>query len=128
MKRLIDISGIAGVLLLVMRLVGILIEFSNNNIFLIMGLGLLGFIFLPSVIIDICRQSKMTDKIIESYNNQESENLQISTRTTRIGGWAINNSSYGENKKSYFWENIKLSTEQFIRKYSKMIFKENLHT
>lgn len=59
-------SGISGALLLVIRAIGEIADFYCNRLFLILGVVLIFFVYLPLVIADKYLQNKKLDRIIAS--------------------------------------------------------------
>jgi len=51
MKTATYLSGIAGGLFIVFRVIGILFDFPLNNVFLLLGLVLLLLVFLPLILV-----------------------------------------------------------------------------
>jgi hypothetical protein len=103
MRIIIYISGIAGILLLVLRTIGIMLEFPLNKVFLISGLVLLLLIFLPLVIIDKYLQNKKIDNIIDSYKGTDTKTIQLKKGETGSKRWGMNNSPFRERKSGLTW-------------------------
>jgi hypothetical protein len=103
MKTAIYISGIAGMLLILLRIIGMIMEFPLNNLFLILGLTLLVIVFLPLAIIERYRHNKMIDKIINSYKETGKETAPIEKGDLEAKGWGMNNSPFRERKSGLTW-------------------------
>ena len=103
MRTLIYISGITGGILIVLRFVGIFMEFSLNNFILITGLALLGLVCLPLYIADRYRQNKKIDKIIASHKGKDSQK-KMNNEKTKIKGWDMNSSPFHERKSGVTYE------------------------
>lgn len=103
MKTVIYISGIAGMLLILLRIIGMIMEFPLNNLFLILGLTLLVIVFLPLAIIERYRHNKMIDKIINSYKEAGIGAVPIEKGNLEAKGWGMNNSPFRERKSGLTW-------------------------
>jgi hypothetical protein len=102
MKTAIYISGIAGTLFLVFRIVGIMMEFQLNNLFLIFGLVLLLLVFLPLLIREKYLHNKEIDKIIEAYKKTD-RSADFEKADSKKMRWGVNNSPYRERKSGLTW-------------------------
>lgn len=102
MKTAIYLSGITGTLLLVFRIIGIMLEFQLNNVFLILGLALLLIVFLPLLIREKYLHNKEIDKIIDSYKKTD-KTVGLEKRDSKTRGWGVNNSPYRERKSGLTW-------------------------
>src|SRR6056297_16344 len=100
MKAAIYLSGLTGILLLVFRLFGIMLEFPMNDVFLILGLVLLLFFFLPLIFIDRHLNNKKIKKIIDSYKGADKKSISLETRESNTRGWGMNNSPFRDRKSS----------------------------
>lgn len=103
MKTAIYLSGITGTLLLVFRIVGIMLEFPLNNVFLILGLVLLLMVFLPLMIRERYLHNKKMDNIIDSYKEKDTKTGQSENTEIKSKGWGMNNSPYSERKSGLTW-------------------------
>jgi energy-coupling factor transporter transmembrane protein EcfT len=103
MKAAIYLSGIIGTLLLVFRIIGIMLEFPLNNVFLILGSVLLLIVFLPLIIIERYLQNKKIDKIIVSYKETNKETVPLEKGDSEAKGWGMNNSPFRERKSGLIW-------------------------
>ncbi len=103
MKIAIYLSGIAGFLLLLTRIIGIVMEFSLNNFFLILGLILLVLVFIPLIIIDNYLHKKKIDRIINSYKGKDNNTIQNKKGDSKNKGWGMNNSPFRERKSGVTW-------------------------
>ncbi len=103
MRIIIYISGISGTLLLVLRTIGIVLEFPLNKVFLISGLVILLLIFLPLVIIDNHLQNKKIDNIIDSYKGTDKKAIHLKKGESKTNGWEMNNSPFRERKSGLIW-------------------------
>jgi energy-coupling factor transporter transmembrane protein EcfT len=103
MKIAIYLSGISGSLLLLIRTIGIIMEFPLNKVFLILGLILLLFIFIPLIFIDKYHNKKKIDRIIDSYKGKENKNSQLEKGDSKNKGWGMNNSPFRERKSGLTW-------------------------
>ncbi|MPM17004.1 hypothetical protein SDC9_63386 [bioreactor metagenome] len=103
MKIAIYLSGIAGSLLILTRIIGIIMEFPLNKLFLILGLILLVFVYLPLVIIDKYLHNKKIDRIIDSYKGQDNNTFQKEKGDSKNKGWGMNNSPFRERKSGLTW-------------------------
>jgi len=103
MKSIIYISGVLGGLLLIIRLIGTIADFSLNNIFLISGLILIVLICIPLMIIDRYRYNKKIDRIIKTHKNKTSKTKSISPEKSKVKGWSMNSSPFRERKSGLTW-------------------------
>lgn len=103
MRTLIYISGITGGILIVLRFVGIFMEFSLNSLILITGLVLLGLVFIPLYFADKYRQNKKIKKIIASHKGKDSQK-KMNDKKTKIKGWDMNTSPFHERKSGVTYE------------------------
>ena len=104
MRALISIAGTTGGLLLIIRLIGELVNFSHNKHFLIAGLVLIVGITLPLFIIDRVRQKKKIDKIIRSHkNSQANKKAKIPISDFKTKGWNTNGAPIRERKSGLTW-------------------------
>lgn len=128
MKALMYISGIGGTILLALRLLGSVMEFRENDAFLVAGLVLLGVVFLPLMLYYRHRQNKKINSIIKSYEGREKETPPSDGNDPGTGGrakgWGMNNSPFRERKSGLTWGggNIKAAEatrgtrRQFLRR------------
>ena len=103
MKAAIYILGIAGMLLILLRIIGMIMEFPLNNLFLILGLTLLVIVFLPLAIIERYRHNKKINRIIESYKVPNKEPFPLDKGDVEAKGWGMNNSPFRERKSGLTW-------------------------
>jgi len=91
----------------VVYLVGIMAEFSNNGGYLVTGLILLTGVFLPLVLVDRRRQQRRIRQIIESYKGKISEKKEEdetrSGEQSNAKGWNMNTSPFRERKGGLTW-------------------------
>ena len=103
MKTAIYLSGILGMVLLVAGILGILLEFRQNEVFLILGSACLLLIYLPFTLIDKYRYNKKINKIIESYKGVKREKLKFKRGEKKTKGWGMNDSPFRERKSRLTW-------------------------
>jgi len=103
MKIAIYLSGIAGALLLMIRIIGIIMAFSLNKFFLILGLVLLLFVYLPLIIIDKYLYNKKIDKIIDSYKGNDKRDIQDEKSESKTKGSGKNDLPFRERKSGLTW-------------------------
>ena len=63
MKVVIYIAGIAGGVLLVLRVIGLMAEFPQNDLFLIAGAVLIGLVCIPLMVADKILHEKKVDRL-----------------------------------------------------------------
>ena len=97
------ISGIAGTLFLSLRLLGTVMEFRENNVFLITGLIMLGLLFLPLFILDRYRHNQKIGNIIKSYEGRERKIPESPKPGQGSKGWSMNDSPFRERKSGLTW-------------------------
>lgn len=109
MRSTIYVSGIIGMLLIVIRMIGLVAEFSLNRVFLFSGLILLFVVFLPLIIIERYRHNRKIKKILKSFKGTDDKMVQIKAGENKTKGWDMNSSPYRERKSGLTWEggNIK---------------------
>ncbi|MBA7530909.1 hypothetical protein ES705_23120 [subsurface metagenome] len=103
MKIIMYISGITGILLLALRLLGTVMDFRENELMLIGGLILVGVVFIPLLLIDRHRHNKKIDNIIKSYEGREQEVKEIPKSGKGSKGWGMNNSPFRERRSGLSW-------------------------
>lgn len=103
MKYIINISGILGATLILMRITGIFSEYGNQGILLISGIILLTLVFIPLSIFDRYRYNKRMDEIINAYKQKKEDSTKITGEKTRTKGWGMNNSPYRQRKSGLNW-------------------------
>lgn len=103
MKKIIYISGVAGGLLLLFRLLGVFMEFPFNSLFLYSGLVLLVLVCLPLTIADKQSQSKKIEAIIKSYKGKKKKVTELKRGDSKTKGWDMNNSPFRERKSGLTW-------------------------
>jgi len=102
MKASIYISGIAGVILIVLRLIGIYTESSYNDVILIMGLILLG-IFIILIIVDKSFHNRRINNIIQSHERKKADIRPVNKDESKASGWSMNDSPFRERKSGLTW-------------------------
>jgi hypothetical protein len=103
MKVAIYLSGLTGTLFLVFRILGILLEFPMNDLFLILGLVLLLLIFLPLIFIDRHLHDKKIKKIIDSYKGADKKTISLEKGESKTRGWGMNDSPFRDRKSGVTW-------------------------
>ena len=103
MKLTIYISGITGTILLTLRLLGIFLEFSTNDVLLISGLIMLVLVYFPLMIIEKRRHHKKIDGIIKSYEGRQMDEKNATNSANIKGGWGMNDSPFRERKSGLSW-------------------------
>lgn len=102
-KTIIFISGITGGILLIFRAIGIVAEFSINNLLLYAGLALLLLICMPTYLYDKHLHNEEIKKIIASYKGKEKEPLQINKEKSEVEEWGINNPPFRDHHSGLSW-------------------------
>ena len=102
-KIIITISGIAGILLLVIRMLGIFMDFRGEDVVLIAGLVLLGLVFFPLFLIDKRQQDKKINAIIKSYEGRNNRAKEPGTSGQYPRGWGMNDSPFRERRSGLSW-------------------------
>lgn len=107
MKIIIYISGIAGGLAFVFRLLGIFMEFPFNNMLVAAGIILLGLICLPLAIIDSYREKKKIQEIIQSHREKRireaEQGVSSHDDSKKPRGWDMNTSPFRTRKSGLTW-------------------------
>ena len=103
MKIAIYLSGIAGSLLILTRIIGIIMEFPLNKLFLILGLILLALVYLPLVIIDKYLHNKKIDRIIDSYKGKGKKTIHIEKNDSKYKRKGMNIPQFKERKSGLTW-------------------------
>ena len=103
MKTIILISGITGTLLLMLRMLGIFMEFRGDDIVLVSGLVLLGLVCLPLFLIDKRRHDRKIDGIVKSYEGRGKKVQKPKSTGQGAKGWGMNNSPFRERKSGLTW-------------------------
>ncbi|MGC9343192.1 MAG: hypothetical protein ACP5E3_10855 [Bacteroidales bacterium] len=103
MKTLIYISGISGIVLIVLRIIGIYSPVFESNVILYTGLALLVFIFIPLLIFENHKQKKKIDEIINNHKPKVNQG-ELSKNKIKTGkGWSMNNSPFRERRSGLNW-------------------------
>ncbi|MDN3689338.1 hypothetical protein [Cyclobacterium jeungdonense] len=103
MKRIIYISGILGGLLLIIGLIGMIVPFPFNGLWLLAGVILLVLICIPLMMVDRYRYNKKIDHIIKKCKGQPSKIERLSTEKSKVKRWSMNNSPFRERKSGLTW-------------------------
>ncbi len=103
MYKAIYISGIAGILLLVIGTLGIFLEFVENKLFFAAGLAFILLIFLPLTILRKNQHNRKIDDIIKSYRRKPKGDMNGNELKTTNKGWNMNNSPYRKRKSGLSW-------------------------
>lgn len=103
MKKTIYISGVLGGLLLIIYLIGETIDFSFNDIFLIVGLIIIVLVFIPLLIVDRHRYNKKIDHIIKTHKDKPSKIKDLPPNKSKIKGRNLNNLPFRERKSGLTW-------------------------
>jgi hypothetical protein len=103
MKTIIYISGIAGTILLVLRIVGIFSPVFQNDLLLYTGGGLIFLVFIPLMIRDKSIREKKIDEIIQSYKDKKSKKTEIKKNHKLAKGWNMNNSPFRKRRSGLNW-------------------------
>lgn len=72
MKHAISFSAIIGLAFLSIRLVGLFVDLPYNNLFLILGLGILLLVTLPLYLLEQSRYAKMKESILRDYKKEKT--------------------------------------------------------
>ncbi len=124
MKTMIYISGIAGGLFLVFWLIGLFVDFPNNDIILACGVLLLGLVFFPLFFIDKYRHDKKITGIIESYKKEKKSTHQIKKGKSVTKGWGMNNSPFRKRKSGLTWGGGNIHASEASRKTRKSFLRK----
>jgi hypothetical protein len=103
MKALLYLSGLIGILLLILRVIGIYTGFPYNDILLIAGLLLVFLVFIPLMIADRRRYNRKIRSIIENRNREKEDKKPLKKREKPASGWNLNNSPYRNRKSGLSW-------------------------
>lgn len=103
MKILIYISGLLGFTFLLLRFIGIPMQFELNSVFMILAAVLLLLVFLPLVIIDKIRYDRKINEIIKSHKKNNSGELKTQKGESKTKGWNMNNSPFRERRSGLTW-------------------------
>ena len=103
MKTAIYLSGIIGAILLVVRMMGIMIDFHLNQVLLILGIVLLAGVFLPLIIVDNYFYRKRVEKVMDSMKGTRKKVIHFKKKKSKIKGWGMNDSPFRERKSGLTW-------------------------
>ena len=103
MKTAIYLSGILGMILIVIGFLGKMMGFTPGNIFLITGSVFLLLVFIPLIIIERNQYNKRIDQIIESYRNNPEKKKEAKSEKKTTTGWGMNNSPFRERTSGLSW-------------------------
>jgi len=103
MKEIIYITGVAGGLLLLFRLLGVFMDFPFNSLLLYSGLVLLVLVCLPLTLADKQRQNKKIEAIIKSYKGKKKKVTELKRGNSKTKGWDMNNSPFRERRSGLTW-------------------------
>lgn len=103
MKILIYLSGIAGIVLFVLRMIGLFSPPLENNVFLYIGSGLIFLVFIPLLWRESRMEEKRINKIIESYKEKEKVEVDKEQGKATSKGWSMNNSPFRSRRSGLSW-------------------------
>ena len=103
MNLLIYISGLAGGMLLVLRIIGIFSPVFQDNLLLYSGAGIILLVFIPLLIRDKLLQEKKIDDIIRSYKGKKPEETEFKKGPGKSKGWSMNNSPFRKRRSGLNW-------------------------
>ena len=101
-KTVIYISGIAGGLVLVLRVIGIFTVFPFNDMLLGGGLALTGLAIVLALV-DRHRDKKQIDRIMDQPVEGLGKDKPSGVEKPESGGWNMNNSPFRERKSGLTW-------------------------
>lgn len=100
MKYATTFSAILGIAFLAIRFVGLFIELSHNNLFLMLGLGLLLLVSIPLYLLERYRYSKMKQSIFHKY---KKDNTPIQKEKNKKKS-AVSYPAFRRHKKGLTWD------------------------
>jgi len=103
MKIIIYVSGILGVILLTLGIIGNFANSTGSQLITFAGLAMLLVLFLPLLLLDRYLHDKKIKEIIDSgkFKNvdvQSEDNVKSESK-----GWGMNNSPFRERKSGLNW-------------------------
>jgi hypothetical protein len=101
-KVIFYISGGAGIILLVVRFLGIFLKFPNNDLILFSALAVLGIICLPSYFISSFRNERSLEEPLNPLEN-EGEKSSETRKGAPKSQWGISKSPFRERKSGLTW-------------------------
>lgn len=103
MKLLLYISGILGCGTMVFWVIGTAVDFSHNQVLLIIGLSLLGIIYLPALLYTRYMHRKKIRSIIEDYKGKGKDERKVDNTESEMKGWSMNDSPFRSRKSGLSW-------------------------
>jgi len=123
MKIFIYISGISGLLLLTLSIVGIYMEFPLNDIFLLTGIILTVVIFIPFYSIDRYFRKRKIKRIIQAFKDHEIKEEQITDRKVETKGLGMSDSVFRTRKAALTSSGENVHAENAAREPRKVLIK-----
>ncbi|MBE0650026.1 MAG: hypothetical protein IH595_04205 [Bacteroidales bacterium] len=96
------ISGGAGLVLLIVRFLGIFLKFPNNDLILLSALALLGIVCLPSYFISRFRNEGSLEEPLNPLDDGEERASEAREGTTKPE-WEMNKSPFRNRKSGLTW-------------------------
>ena len=123
MKTIIYLSGILGMILLVVSSIGLFAELPHNSLFFISSLALLLLVFIPLTLVDKSKQNKKIDAIIKSHKDRHKKEQTLKHGEAPTKGWGMNNSPFRKRKSGLTWGGGNISAANATRGSRKSFFK-----
>jgi ABC-type multidrug transport system fused ATPase/permease subunit len=103
MKAYIYISGLLTAMFLMGWTMSIFIGFSRHYLFLIAGIVVLLFMYIPLVLVKRKRHKQRLQEIIKAYKEEKSVEQILGSSKAEAKGWSMNNSPFRERKSGLTW-------------------------
>lgn len=103
MKVVIYVSGILGVILLTLGIVGSLAESSGSQLMMFAGIALIIVLCIPLLLFSRYLQEKKIQEIIHNAKFKVSPEIEKNKKKSPTKGWGINNSPFRERKSGLNW-------------------------
>ncbi len=101
-KVIFYISGAAGIILLVVRFLGIFLEFPENDLILLSALAVLGIICLPSYFISSFRNERSLEEPLNPLENDGEKPGDVHKGAAK-SAWRMARSPFRDNKSGLTW-------------------------
>lgn len=103
MKFLLYVSGILGGSTLIFWVIGSAVDYSYNKVLFIVGVSILGLIYLPLLFYMRYQHRKKIRSIIESYKDKGKDERKMDNKKSDVKGWSMNDSPFRNRKSGLTW-------------------------
>ena len=103
-RLMIYVSGLAGILLLSLYILGLFADKSYDHLILISGILLIVLICVPMILLERRRRNRKIEEIIHQHKKTSKEKIGHSSDAgKKVRGWSMNQSPFRERKSGTTW-------------------------